>query len=53
MVGSDEQVKGVAGQLPIMTPQVWSLDELQEEREQRKVKLEPSMAGANREKILA
>lgn len=53
VMGSDEQVKGVAGRLQMMTPQVWSLDEMQEEREQRKVKLKPSMAGANREKILA
>ncbi|KAI4529603.1 hypothetical protein MG293_020281 [Ovis ammon polii] len=53
VMGSDEPVKGVAGRLQMMTPQVWSLDEMQEEREQRKVKLKPSMAGANREKILA
>jgi len=51
-MGSDEQVK-VTGQLQIMTPQVWSLDELQEEGEQRKVRLEPSMAGANRKNVLA
>lgn len=52
-MGSDEQVKGVAGQLQIMTPQVWSVDELQEEREQKKVNLETSMAGANHKKVLA